>query len=159
MLFGDRQMSVCPTPVADRRQRAGVTLLCRYLPHHVLTLPRLSPNVAEAEEGERCPIRARVVLAIWSVAAEIDEACLVGMERELVPSKTLAQYVQNPPGILDVCERHHGVISKTDKGTVPLEPRFHLVLEPLIQHMMQENDGKHGRGPWALQTCPRNGSG
>src|SRR5262249_43005463 len=31
----------------NRRQRAGVTLLCRYLPHHVLTLPRLSPNVAE----------------------------------------------------------------------------------------------------------------
>ena len=80
MLLGDRQMSVCPTPIADRRQRAGVTLLCRYLPHHVLTLPRLSPNVAEAEEGERCPIRVRVVLAIWSVAAEIDKACLVGME-------------------------------------------------------------------------------
>ena len=139
MLLGDRQMSVCPTPIADRRQRAGVTLLCRYLPHHVLTLPRLSPNVAEAEEGERCPIRVRVVLAIWSVAAEIDKACLVGMERELVPRKSLAQYIQNPLGILKVCERHHGVISKTDKGTVPLEPRFHLVLEPLIQHMMQED--------------------
>src|SRR5262249_53582299 len=139
MLFGDRQMSVCPTPVADRRQRAGVTLLCRYLPHHVLTLPRLSPNVAEAEEGERCPIRARVVLAIWSVAAEVDKACLVGMERELVPSKTLAQC------ILNVCERHHGVISKTDKGTVPLEPRFHRVLEPLIQHMMQEDVRYAGR--------------
>jgi len=139
MLLGDRQMSVCPTPIADRRQRAGVTLLCRYLPHHVLTLPRLSPNVAEAEEGERCPIRVRVVLAIWSVAAEIDKACLVGMERELVPRKTLAQYIQNPLGILKVCERHHGVISKTDKGTVPLEPRFHLVHEPLIQHMMQED--------------------
>ena len=91
MLLADRQMSVCPTPVADRRQRAGVTLLCRYLPHHVLSLPRLSPNVAEAEERERCPIRVRVVLATWSIAAEIDKACLVGMERELVPSKTLAQ--------------------------------------------------------------------
>src|SRR5262249_33440745 len=108
MLFGDRQMSVCPTPVADRRQRAGVTLLCRYLPHHVLTLPRLSPYVAEAEKGERCPIRVRVVLAIWSVAAEIDESRLVGVERELVPSETLAQNIQNPLGILEVLERHHG---------------------------------------------------
>src|SRR5499427_4382433 len=139
MLLGDRQMSVCPTPVGDRRQRAGVTLLGRYLPHHVLTLSRLSPNVAEAEEGERCPIRVRVVLAIWSVAAEIDEACLVGMERELVPSETLAQNVQNPLGVLEVRERHHGVVGESDKGTSPLEPRFHLVLEPLIQHMMQEN--------------------
>ena len=73
MLLGDRQMSVYPTPVGDCRQRAGVTLLGRYLPHHVLALPRLSPNVAEAEKGERRPIRIRMVLAIWSVAAEIDE--------------------------------------------------------------------------------------
>src|SRR5215472_19091635 len=139
MLLGDRSMPVIPAPVRNRRQRAGVTLLCRYLPHHVLTLPRLSPNVAEAEEGERCPIRVRVVLAIWSVAAEVDKACLVGMERELVPSETLAQYIQNPLGILEVRERHHGIVSESDKGTSPLEPRFNLVLEPLVQHMMQEN--------------------
>src|SRR5262249_29399523 len=55
MLLGDRLMPVRPAPVLHRRQRAGVTLICRYLPHHVLTLPRLSPNVAEAEEDERCP--------------------------------------------------------------------------------------------------------
>src|SRR5215813_6643991 len=108
MLLGDRQMSVCPTPVGDRRQRAGVTLICRYLPHHILTLPRLAPYVAEAEKGERRPTRVRVVLAIWSVAAEIDEARLVGVERELVPSETLAQNIQNPLGILEVRERHHG---------------------------------------------------
>jgi hypothetical protein len=139
MLLRDRPMPVLPAPVHNRRQRAGVTLLCRYLPHHVPTLPRLSPNVAEAEENERCPTRGRVVLAIWSVAAEIDEACLVGMERELVPSKTLAQYIQNPLGILEVRKRHHGVIGKTDKGTLSPEAWVHLILEPLIQHMMQES--------------------
>src|SRR5262245_24379206 len=139
MLLGDRQMSVCPTPVGDRRQRAGVTLLGRYLPHHVLALPRLSPSVAKAEEGERCPIRVRVVLAIWSVAAEIDEACLVGVERELVPSKTLAQNVQNPFGILGVRERHNGIVGESDKGIFSLQTWFHHVLEPLIQHMVQEN--------------------
>jgi hypothetical protein len=139
MLLGDRQMAVYPTPVGDHRQRAGVTLRCRYLPHHVLTLSRLSPNVAKAEKGERCPIRVRLVPAIWSVTAEIDVACLVGMERELVPSKTLAQYIQNPLGILEIRERHHGVVGEPDKGTFPLKPRLHLELEPLIQHMMQEN--------------------
>ena len=133
MLLGDRTMPVVPAPVRDRRQCAGVTLLCRYLPHHVLTLPRLSPYVAEAEKGKRCPIRVRVVLAIWSVAAEIDEARLVGMERELVPSKTLAQNVQNPLGILEVRERHHGVIGESGEGTFPLKTWFHHVLEPLIQ--------------------------
>jgi len=48
MLLGDRQMPVLPTPLGHRCQRAGITLLCRYLPHHVLALPRLSPHVAEA---------------------------------------------------------------------------------------------------------------
>ena len=80
-----------------------------------------------------------MVLVIWSVTAEIDEACLVGMERELVPSKTLAQNIQNPLGILEVRERHDGVVGESDKGTSPPKPRFHLVLEPLIQHMMQED--------------------
>jgi hypothetical protein len=73
------------------------------------------------------------------VAAEIDEACLVGMERELVPSKTLAQNVQNPLGILEIRKCHDDVFGETDKGTFPLKAWFHLILEPLIQHMMQEN--------------------
>src|SRR5262245_30888341 len=139
MLLGDRSMSVFPAPVRHRCERAGVTLLCRYLPHYVLTLPRLSPNVAEAEKGERRPIRVRAVLAVWSVAAEVDEARLVGMQLELVPSKTLAQNIQDPLGVQEIRKRHHGVVGESDKGTILLEPRFHLVLEPLIQHMMQEN--------------------
>src|SRR6516225_5097077 len=102
-------------------------------------LPRLSPYVAEAKKGERGTIRARVAGRIWSIAAEVDEACLVGMELELVPSKTLAQYIQNPLGILEVRERHYGVVGETDKSTFPLEPRLHLVLEPLVQHVVQEN--------------------
>jgi hypothetical protein len=35
----------------------------------------------------------------------LDDACLVGMERELVPSETLAQNIQNPLGIPEVRER------------------------------------------------------
>jgi len=73
-----------------------------------------------------------MVLVISSVAAEIDEARLVGMERELVPSETLAQNVQDPFGVPGIRERHHGVVGESDKDTSPLEPRFHLVLEPLI---------------------------
>jgi hypothetical protein len=44
-----------------------------------------------------------------------------------------------PLGVEEVLKRHHGVVGEPDKGASPLEPRFHLVLEPLIQHMMQEN--------------------
>src|SRR5271163_3934484 len=72
-LVRDRLMPVAPTPVRNRRQRAGVTVLCRYLPHHFLACPRLAPDVGEAEEGERGTIRLRMVSPIWSVVAEIDE--------------------------------------------------------------------------------------
>jgi hypothetical protein len=80
-----------------------------------------------------------MVLAVWSVAAEVDEACLVGVELELVPSKTLAQNIQNPLGILEVRERHDGIVGESDKGTFPLQTWFHHVLEPLIQHVVQED--------------------
>src|SRR5579859_4345355 len=52
LLIGDRLMPVAPTPVRNRRQGAGVAILCRYLPHHILTCPRLAPDMGEAEKGE-----------------------------------------------------------------------------------------------------------
>ena len=64
-LVRDRLMPVAPTPVRHRRQRAGVAVLCRYLPHHILACPRLAPDVGEAEEGERGTVRLRMVSPIW----------------------------------------------------------------------------------------------
>src|SRR5471030_1846418 len=80
VLVRDRLMPVVPTSIRHRRQCAGVAVLCRYLPHHILARPRLAPNVGEAEEGERGTIRLRMVSPIWPVVAEINEARLVGME-------------------------------------------------------------------------------
>src|SRR5271167_4091416 len=79
-LVGDGLMPVDPTPLRNRRQRSGVTILCRYLPHHILSRPRLAPDVGKAEEGERGTIRLRMVSPTWPVVAEINEARLVGME-------------------------------------------------------------------------------
>ena len=53
VLVPDGLMPVGPTPICNRRQRAGVTALGRYLPHHILACPRLAPRVGKAEEG-RC---------------------------------------------------------------------------------------------------------
>ena len=79
VLVGDGPMPVDPTPGRNRRQRSGVTVLCRYLPHHILACPRPAPYVGEAKEGERGTIRFRMVSPIWSVVAEINEARLVRM--------------------------------------------------------------------------------
>src|SRR6201987_4242259 len=91
-----------PTPSRNRRQRSGVTVLCRYLSHHILACPRLAPNVGKAKEGERGTIRLRMVSPIWSVVAEINEPRLVGMECESIPCKSLAQDAEDPLGIEDV---------------------------------------------------------
>jgi hypothetical protein len=95
MLLGDRQMSVCPTPLGDRRQRAGVTFLGRYLPHDAVSSPRLSPNVAEAEKGERCPIRVRVVLVVSL------HRLRCGLLRFV---RRLRRYFRSPPGRSYRCE-------------------------------------------------------
>src|SRR6516165_4712815 len=91
-------MPVGPTPICNRRQRAGVTALGRYLPHHILACPRLAPRVGKAEEGERGTIRLRMVSPIWPVFAEINEARLVGMECESIPCKSLIQNAEDPLG-------------------------------------------------------------
>src|SRR5262249_19504911 len=52
LLLGDRQGPVLPAPIADRRKRAGATLLSRYMPHQPLAPPRLSPNMAASRPVE-----------------------------------------------------------------------------------------------------------
>src|SRR5215471_16390102 len=136
VLVRDGLMPVEPTPSRHRRQRSRVAVLCRYLPHHILACPRLAPDVGEAEEGERGTIRLRLVSPIWSVVAEIDEARLVGMERKPISRKSPAQNSEDPLGVEDILECHHGIVSEADNGTSPLEPWSHLKFEPFIQHVV-----------------------
>src|SRR5262245_4728546 len=120
VLCADRRVPVLPAPRGHRRQRAGVTLFGRYLPHHALALPGLPPDVAEAQEGERSAIRFRMLLPIGSCEAEVDEARLGRMKPEPIPSKTLAQHVEDPLGVVVSLERQDGIVGKPDKGTSPL---------------------------------------
>ena len=64
-----------------------------------------------------------MVLVIWSVTSEIDEACLVGMERELVPSKTLAQNAQNPFGVLEIRNAITGRVAERNFTSPPSQIR------------------------------------
>jgi hypothetical protein len=100
-------------------------------------LLKIASYVAKAK-SERGPIRFRM-RAICSLEAKIDEARVVGMKCEPIPRKPLAQNTQYPLGVAEVCERHHGIVGEPDEGTSPVETGPHLVLEPFIQHMVQEN--------------------
>src|ERR1019366_10266269 len=56
------------------------------------------------------------------------------MEYEPILCKSLAQNAEDPLGIEEILESHHGIVGESDKGTSPLEARPHLDLEPFIQH-------------------------
>ena len=132
-------MPVFPTPVAHCGNRPGETVLGRDLPNHGLAVPRSSPHVGQAEEVEAGPIRCGMAGAPFPWWAEVDDACLVGMEREPKPSKTLAHHGQDALGVDDVVERHKRVVGEPDKGAIPFETWPYFVLEPFVQHVMQED--------------------
>ena len=58
----------------------------------------------------------------------------------LAPGTThSAEIVEDPFGIEEFLECHHGIIGEADKGTSPVEAWTHLELEPFIQHVVQKN--------------------
>jgi len=107
MLVGYGSVSVFPAPVGYRGQRTGVAAFGRHLPDQGLSLPRPSPHVGKAEEVEVGPIRFRMALAVCRQGAEVDDACLVRVEREPKAGKTLAHHRQNALGIDKSVEHHH----------------------------------------------------
>src|SRR3954453_22062901 len=85
---------------------------------------------------------ARTLSSLW---AEVDEARLVGMEGESIPSEALAKNRQHAFGIIDIVERHQRVVGEPDKDALPSQTRFHRSLEPFVQHMVQEDVREAGR--------------
>src|SRR5271165_254107 len=145
MLVTDGLVPVFPTPVAHRGHCTGKTALGRDLPDHVLAVPRPPPDMGQAEEVEAGPIRFRMACALCHLWAEIDEACLVGMEREPKSCKTLAQDRQHAFGVDNIVERHDRIVGEPGKGAFPFEARPHLGLEPFVQHIVQKDVREAGR--------------
>jgi hypothetical protein len=145
MLVAERPVAACPTPVTDRSHRAGKPALGRHLPNHVFAVPRPSPNMGQAQEVEAGPIRFRMARTPQPLWAEVDEARLVGVEGKSIPRETLAQDRQHTFGVDDVIERHQCIVGEPGKGALPSETRFHLDLEPFVQHVVQEDVREAGR--------------
>ncbi len=80
--------------------------------------------MSEAEEVERGATRCRVVLSVGSLEAEVDKASLVGMQSKPVSRKTLAQYIQNSLGAVEVFKRHDEIIG------IPDNPKWTLINVP-----------------------------
>jgi hypothetical protein len=89
MLSGDRDAAVLSAPLRHGRERPGVSIFRRHLPHHVLAVPRRSPHVGEAEEVERCPVRCRMAAAVRPFEPEVHEPRLVRMKAQPDRSRRL----------------------------------------------------------------------
>src|SRR6478752_7141875 len=64
MLVAEGPVAVFPTPAVDCGHCAGKPAFGRYLPNHVLTVPRPPPDMGEAKEVEGGPVRLRMARAL-----------------------------------------------------------------------------------------------
>src|SRR6202158_5212130 len=101
--------------------------------------------MGEAEKVEHGAVRVRMTCALRPIDAKVDEMRLVGVELEPVPCKPLTQHVHDPFGIFENLECHHAIIGVPHEDAVPLEAWPHVLLEPVIQHMVQVNVCEQGR--------------
>jgi hypothetical protein len=63
---------------------------------------------------------------------EIYQACLVRVKTQMEPLKSLTQDTLNPLGIIRALEANDEIITVSDQFSPTLQPRFHLLLEPLV---------------------------
>jgi hypothetical protein len=55
VLVRDGLVSIVPAPVRNRRQRADIAVLCRYLPHHILPFSDLPQTWAKPRKVYEVP--------------------------------------------------------------------------------------------------------
>jgi hypothetical protein len=110
VLFPERTVQILSTPFCHGSQRSGITVFGRYLPDHVLAVPRHPPHVGKAEEVERGSRRCGVTPAGAS-EPEVYEAGLGRVEPKPKATKALTQHVQQSLAGQVVLEGNHSMPS------------------------------------------------
>jgi hypothetical protein len=105
--------------------------------------PAARTHVREAEEIEGRRLW-RVGTTREGRASERQQPRLLGMKRQAILRESLVKDLQDPLRILAVLKAENEVISVPDFGGLPAQARFHLVLKPLIEHVMQVDIGQQG---------------
>ena len=126
------------------RERAGGEAFRRDLANDVLALHRPPPDVGEAEEVERRGRRHQVT-PVGTPPTEVHISRLGLMERESVSAEKFAQHVKQPLAAVAVFESDDKVVGESHQPAVSAQARPRHFLEPLVQHMVQEDVGKHRR--------------
>ena len=152
MLRLDRQVPMSLAPLVHRFQRAGEAAFRRNLANDDLALHRPPPDVGEAEEVERRS-RRHPVTPVGARPAEVHIARLGLVEREPVSTETFAQHIKQPLAVVAVFEGDDKIVGESHQLAVSAQARPRHFLEPLIQHVVQEDVGEHRRDYPALGSA------
>src|SRR5512142_3314241 len=77
-------------------------------------VPRLPTDVGEAKETERLRLaKATRRSPLGGESAELDQACLLGVEFQVELREPVAKVRPEPLSVVPTLESHHGVVGKT----------------------------------------------
>src|SRR5437773_1349312 len=129
--------------------------------HRELPLPRLSAAVREAEKVEALGSPAAPASPVGRrEAAELDEARLVGMQRQPELREPLAQLGEELLGLLPMLESHDEVVGEAHDHDLSARLLLSPPLDPEIEHVVQVEIGQQRADAPALHRshfapCPR----
>src|SRR5688572_32257878 len=99
------------------------------------TTKRLAPVVREPQK-RKAP-RSLALLPIRS--AELHHPAFLRVNAQAKPFEALGQHLINSLGVAFQVEPHYKIIGKPGQKTAPVHPASDVVLEPFIQHGVQED--------------------
>src|SRR5262249_36266458 len=102
-------------------------------------------DMCEAEKVERLRRRSpRAPRCSHRRSAKLDEPGLLGMEREPLFGESLSQYFHHSFRILLVLKAQKEIVGETHEVRFASQARLHILLEPLIQHVVKIEVGQQG---------------
>ena len=138
LLQPDRPMPIAFAPVVHRFQRSGEAAFCRDLTNDIVSLSRPFPQMGEAKKIE-CRVR---IMPLRALPPEVHVARLGFIERKPIPTKTFSQNGKHAPAAVVVFKRQHKVVGVAHQLARTAQQRFHLLLKPLVQQVVQEHIGE-----------------
>ena len=140
MLVAHPPVPMLPAPLANPPQRSAESVLGRLALDHPSPRPGASPIMREPQHREAA-LALRAAPPRLRRSAKLHHPRLLRMQPKAVLPKPLRQHPKHPPRVVFVLKHQHRIVGIADLKRPPPKPRLHLVLEPLVQHLVQVDVG------------------
>src|SRR5579884_3739900 len=133
------------TPRCYRFQTTSEPFPHRANMNREIPFPASLTDMRESEKVESCRLPpARFLGFGQGLPPKLHQPSLVRMQRQSVFLEPLLQHIEYFLGVLPILKAENEVIGKTDLIGFASQPRLHLGLEPLIEHLMKIDVGEQG---------------